>query len=105
MMEMPAIEVRGLSKRFSGKPILDNVMLTVEERDVFFLLGPNGSGKTTLINCLLSLLSIDKGEITLLGSKDIEKAKISIGVVLEEDGFFGDISVEKTSGFRFKRKV
>jgi ABC-type multidrug transport system ATPase subunit len=95
MKKKPAIVVRGLSKRFSGKSVLDNAMLTIEEGDIFFLLGPNGSGKTTLINCLLSLVHPDKGEIIVLGSEHLEKAKIRTGIVLEVDGFFGDLSVEK----------
>ena len=43
--------------------------MDIQEGEVFGLLSPNGSGKTATINCLLSLLSLDKGNIELFGKK------------------------------------
>ena len=58
-----AIKVENLVKRYKELVALDHLNLSVEEGEIFGLLGPNGSGKTTTINCILSLLSYDKGEI------------------------------------------
>ncbi len=56
-----AIEVKNLVKRYKEVLALDHFNLEVAEGEIFGLLGPNGSGKTTTINCILSLLSFDKG--------------------------------------------
>ena len=55
------IEVRNLVKRYKDVIALDHFNMQVEEGEILGLLGPNGSGKTTAINCMLSLLSFDKG--------------------------------------------
>jgi len=92
-MRKSVIEVKNLTKYFNKSKILDNISLSVENGEVFCLLGPNGSGKTTLVNCLLSLLKPQKGEVQLLnGSAD---AKREIGLIMEDDGFYRDMSVEK----------
>ena len=56
-----AIEVTNLVKRYKELVALDHFNLTVKTGEIFGLLGPNGSGKTTTINCILSLLTYDKG--------------------------------------------
>ncbi len=48
-----AIEVKGVSKKFGGRPVLANVSFEVPAGCVFALLGENGAGKSTLIRGLL----------------------------------------------------
>lgn len=88
-------KVENLTKKFGSFLALDDVSLSFDQGDVFCLLGPNGSGKTTLINCILGLLRPENGLIEFLGSINTELIKNKVGVVLEEDGFFRDLSVEK----------
>lgn len=57
-----AIEIRGLSKAFDGKPVLRDFSCTVEEGAVTCIMGPSGVGKTTLLNILLGLLPPDAGD-------------------------------------------
>lgn len=91
-----AIEVKNLVKRYKEVLALDHFSLEVEEGEIFGLLGPNGSGKTTTINCILALLSFDKGEIKVFGqemkpgSYDIKK---DIGVVMQNVAVFEELSV------------
>ncbi len=59
------ISVKGLVKRYGDLTALDHFSLEVNEGEIFGLLGPNGSGKTTAINCILSMLKTDKGEIRI----------------------------------------
>lgn len=90
-----AIEIRALQKSFSNTPVLKGINLNVNEGEIFCLLGPNGSGKTTMINCMLSLLRPDGGDVLLPGHKHNGNGRKKIGVIMEEDGFYRDLSVEK----------
>ena len=57
----------GVVKRFGSVRALDGLDLSVREGEVHGFLGPNGAGKTTTLRCLLGLLRIDSGSITVLG--------------------------------------
>jgi ABC-2 type transport system ATP-binding protein len=63
----PAIEVRGLVKRFGDVCALDGVDLTAQPGQMVGLLGPNGAGKTTLVRVLATLLQADAGTAHVLG--------------------------------------
>jgi ABC-2 type transport system ATP-binding protein len=65
--DAPAIEVRGLVKRFGEVHALDGVDLTVGQGKIVGLLGPNGAGKTTLVRILATLLQADAGSARVLG--------------------------------------
>ncbi len=90
------IQVKNLVKRYGSLVALDHFNLEVGEGEVFGLLGPNGSGKTTAINCILSLLTYDKGEITVFGKKMRASSydlKRDMGVVLQNVAVFDDLTV------------
>jgi ABC-2 type transport system ATP-binding protein len=65
--DTPAIEVRGIVKRFGEVHALDGVDLTVGQGQIVGLLGPNGAGKTTLVRILATLLQADAGSAHVLG--------------------------------------
>ncbi|MFA7111711.1 MAG: methionine ABC transporter ATP-binding protein, partial [Bacilli bacterium] len=60
---MSKIEIKNLSKSFSNKKVLDNISITVEEKDIYGILGLSGAGKSTLVRCINGLETFDKGEI------------------------------------------
>ena len=64
------VHVENLVKRYDDLIALDHFNLSIAPGEIFGLLGPNGSGKTTSINCILQLLSYDKGTIELFGAHD-----------------------------------
>ena len=66
---MPAVDARGLVKRFETTVALDGVDLLVGEGEVHGLLGPNGAGKTTLLRLLFGLIVPDAGTIELFGRR------------------------------------
>ena len=68
-MEQVVVKIDNLVKRYKELIALDHFSLEIREGEIFGLLGPNGSGKTTTINCLLSLLSFDKGKIEIFGKE------------------------------------
>lgn len=91
-----AIDVKNLVKRYKELLALDHFNLQVDEGEIFGLLGPNGSGKTTTINCILSLLEYDKGEIKIFGREmkpDSYDIKKDIGVVMQNVAVFEELTV------------
>ena len=66
-MSEKVINVANLTKEFKELRAVDDLSFQVKEGEILGLLGPNGSGKSTTINCILSLLKIDKGNIEIPG--------------------------------------
>jgi ABC-2 type transport system ATP-binding protein len=66
-VSVPAIEARGLLKRYGHVTAVDHVDLTVRAGDVYGYLGPNGAGKTTSLRMLLGLIRPDAGSAKLFG--------------------------------------
>ena len=90
------IEVKNLTKRYKKLTAVDDISFNVGKGEIIGLLGPNGSGKSTTINCLLSLIKYDKGNIKIFNqemnpnSYDIKK---KIGVVFQEIAVFEELTV------------
>jgi ABC-2 type transport system ATP-binding protein len=64
---MSAMNVCGLRKSFGSQTVLDGVSFTVEQGEIFALLGSNGAGKTTVIRILATLLPADGGTAEISG--------------------------------------
>lgn len=77
--DAPAIETRGLGKRYDrgASPALADLDLTVRRGEIFGFLGPNGAGKSTTIRLLLGFLHATTGGATVLGH-DIERDSVAI---------------------------
>lgn len=93
---MSIVEVHNLVKRYKELVALDHFSLEIEQGEIFGLLGPNGSGKTTAINCILQLLSFDKGTIKLFG-EDMAPTRYDlkrrIGIVPQNIAVFSQLNV------------
>ncbi|MBW3653916.1 MAG: ABC transporter ATP-binding protein [Actinobacteria bacterium] len=63
----PAVQARGLVKRYGRITAVDRVDLTVQAGDVYGYLGPNGAGKTTTLRMMLGLVTPDAGAVKLFG--------------------------------------
>jgi ABC-2 type transport system ATP-binding protein len=63
----PAVQARGLVKRYGRITAVDEVDLTVKAGDVYGYLGPNGAGKTTTLRMMLGLITPDAGTVQLFG--------------------------------------
>ena len=82
-----AIQVKNLTKVFSGFTAVDQISFTVKIGELFGLLGPNGAGKTTTINMLSTLLKATSGYGDVSGydiSRNKDNIRRSIGVVFQE---------------------
>jgi ABC-2 type transport system ATP-binding protein len=90
------VSVKNLVKRYGELVATDHLSFEVKEGEIFGLLGPNGSGKTTAINCILSLLNYDKGEIKLFDkpmAPDAYGIKRDIGVIMQDVAVFDELTV------------
>lgn len=92
------VRVENLVKRYGDLLALDHFSLRIAPGEIFGLLGPNGSGKTTSINCMLQLLTYDKGTIELFGepmSPTRYDLKRRIGVVPQQMAVFDELTVRE----------
>lgn len=90
------IQVNNLTKEYKKLKAVDDLSFCVKEGEILGLLGPNGSGKSTTINCILSLLSFNDGDIEIFGEKMRPNAydiKRKIGVVFQDVAVFEELTV------------
>ena len=97
-----AIDVRGLTKRYDGRAVVDDFAITVERGQIFGFLGPNGSGKTTTIRMLCGLLTPDAGEGTCLGHNirtEASAIKREVGYMTQRFSLYEDLSIQENLDF------
>ncbi len=95
-MSETVVKIENLVKRYKELIALDHFSLEIKKGEIFGLLGPNGSGKTTTINCLLSLLSFDKGSIEIFGEKMTPTSyniKKRIGIIMQNVAVYDELTV------------
>ncbi|WP_414691417.1 ABC transporter ATP-binding protein [Noviherbaspirillum sp.] len=96
------IDVRGLTKRYGGRVVVDHVDMQVARGRIHGFLGPNGSGKTTTIRMLCGLLTPDEGSGTCLGydiRSESRKIKRHVGYMTQKFGLYDDLSIEENLAF------
>ncbi len=97
-----AIDVRGMTKRFGNRTVVDHIDLQVRRGEIYGFLGPNGSGKTTFIRMLCGLLRADDGSGTCLGHDviaDSAAIKRQVGYMTQRFSFYEDLSVRENLDF------
>ncbi|MGH7541738.1 MAG: ABC transporter ATP-binding protein [Gemmatimonadota bacterium] len=88
-----AIRLRGISKRYGKKTAVRDLDLDVPRGSIYGLLGPNGAGKTTTLRIILDIIGADEGEVTVLGTSDVESVRGRIGYLPEERGLYPKMKV------------
>jgi len=86
------IRLENVWVQYDGRLVLENVDLTVRERDFMGIIGPNGGGKTTLLKVLLGLVSPARGRVTVLGRTPSE-ARRFVGYVPQHVEFDDDFPI------------
>ena len=90
------VSVQNLVKKYKNNYAVNDLSFDVKKGEILGLLGPNGSGKTTTINCILSLLQFDSGQIKIFGETmrpDAYDIKQKIGVIFQEVAVFNELTV------------
>lgn len=90
-----AIEIRGVTKSFGAHRAVDDVSLEVPLGSIYGFIGPNGSGKTTTIRMIMRIILPDRGEISVLGSRDTSAVRDEISYLPEERGLYRQLPVRR----------
>lgn len=102
MMSAPAIEVKGLTKAFGPRVVVNHVNITVPRGKIYGFLGPNGSGKTTTIRMLCGLLTPDGGNGTCLGFDILKQSALirkKVGYMTQKFSFWEDLTIRENLEF------
>jgi ABC-2 type transport system ATP-binding protein len=92
---IPAIEMIDLCKTFGSLQAVDHLSLTVQQGEIFGLLGPNGSGKTTTINMISGLSTPTSGQVKVMGydvRHDARRVHQLLGSVPQETALYEELS-------------
>ncbi len=96
MNDTTLIQISKLTKIFKEKSALDQISLSINQGELFGLVGPDGAGKTTLLRILAGLLSISEGDVFINDidlKKNAEANKSKIGYMAQEFSLYGKLSV------------
>ena len=102
MSDAPIIDVRGLTKRFGDRTVVDHFDIRVPRGAIYGFLGPNGSGKTTTIRMLCGLLTPDAGEGTCLGldvRRQADRIKQEVGYMTQKFSYYEDLTIRENLDF------
>lgn len=95
---MNAIEINGIVKSYGNVRAVDGISLSVDEGEIFGLIGPDGAGKTTLFRIMTTLMLPDSGSGTVCGLdivKDFARVRRIIGYMPGKFSLYQDLSVRE----------
>ncbi|MGA1621367.1 MAG: ABC transporter ATP-binding protein [Synechocystis sp.] len=103
-MPDPLIQLRGISKSFGDRQILDNVDLDLFAGEALVVIGPSGTGKSTILRIIAGLLPPDSGDVIIksqprLGLVEDENELIRIALVFQQSALFDSLTVAENVGF------
>lgn len=96
------IDVRGVTKKFGGRVVVNDIAMQVRPGEIYGFLGPNGSGKTTFLRMLCGLLTPDGGSGHCLGYdilKQSAEIKKHAGYMTQRFSFYEDLTIEENLDF------
>ncbi len=98
MVGITLLETHNLVKRYSGRAVVNEVSVTIDQRSIVGLLGRNGAGKTTTFRMVMGMVTPDAGRVVFEG-RDItrlpmyKRARLGIGYLSQEPSIFQRLSV------------
>jgi len=97
-----AIDVRGVTKKFGPRTVVNDIAMQVRPGEIYGFLGPNGSGKTTFLRMLCGLLTPDGGEGKCLGldfRRESAEIKKRVGYMTQKFSFYEDLTIGENLDF------
>ena len=85
---MNAVEVKGISKQYGRRTVVNTVSFSLPSREILGLIGPNGAGKTTCIRMIMDMIKPDCGEVLVFGERFNDQLKNHLGYLPEERGLY-----------------
>jgi ABC-2 type transport system ATP-binding protein len=101
-MAKPIIQIESLTRRFGKTVAVDNLNLTVEQGEIFGLVGPDGAGKTTTIRMLAAIMDPTSGTVRVMGfdtARQDEAIKQRMGYMAQQFSLYSDLSVAENLDF------
>ncbi len=104
--DLPAVEFRGVAKRYGATPAVRDLSFTVARGEFFSLLGPSGCGKTTTLRLLAGFETADEGEIRLFGEVVNQRRPYErdLAMVFQNYALFPHLSVERNVAFGLEQR-
>lgn len=106
------IEIRGLTKRYGDKRVLDGLDLTIERGETCVIVGGSGSGKTTLVRLLVGLDRPDSGEIRIDGidiaharERELDEVRPKFAVVFQNHALLDSLTVFDNVAFPLREEL
>ena len=89
------LEVKGISKSYGGKRVLNNASFSLDTGKILCILGPSGCGKTTILNSIGGFIKLDEGDIILDGENitSLNPEQRAVSTVFQSYGLFGHKTV------------
>jgi ABC-2 type transport system ATP-binding protein len=97
-----AIDVRGVTKKFGDRTVVNDIAMQVRHGEIYGFLGPNGSGKTTFLRMLCGLLRPDAGSGHCLGldfRRESTEIKKRVGYMTQKFSFYEDLTIQENLEF------
>ena len=108
-MKERILQIHNVTKNYSGVAAVKNFDMTIEQGDIYGLIGRNGAGKTTLARVITGLSIPEEGKITLFGKSSqagLNEARKRIGCVIESPAFYPNLSAyQNLEYYRIQRGI
>lgn len=109
-MNEKVAEIKGVYQSFGSQEVLKNLSLDLYKGENLVVLGKSGTGKSVLIKCLVGLIGIDKGTMTILGNsvetaneKELIEIRKKVGFLFQSAALYDSMSVRENLEFPLKR--
>jgi phospholipid/cholesterol/gamma-HCH transport system ATP-binding protein len=105
-MQTPAIRAQDLTIQFDAEPLLRSIQLSVNEGEIFVIIGPSGHGKSVLLKALAGILRPQQGRVEIHGESlyempELERARVmrKMGMLFQKNALFDSLTVAENIAF------
>jgi phospholipid/cholesterol/gamma-HCH transport system ATP-binding protein len=110
MNNQTVIDIEKLNKSFGDNHVLRDFSMTLNQGENLAILGKSGSGKSVLIKCIIRLLTLDEGRITVLdndisemSTDDLDELRARVGFLFQSNALYDSMTVRENLEFPLRR--